>query len=60
MAERKVLGKGLGALIPEIKEDAGTSERSLNCTSQEKYSIRIKLKSSPDLLKRKVLYNHFW
>ncbi|MDX1777261.1 MAG: ParB/RepB/Spo0J family partition protein [Thermodesulfobacteriota bacterium] len=32
MAERKVLGKGLGALIPEIKEDAGTSERSLNCT----------------------------
>lgn len=32
MAERKVLGKGLGALIPEIKEDSGTSDRSLNCT----------------------------
>jgi ParB family chromosome partitioning protein len=32
MAERKVLGKGLGALIPEIKEDSGTSDRNLNCT----------------------------
>ena len=32
MAERKVLGKGLGALIPEVKEDAETSDRSLNCT----------------------------
>jgi len=32
MAERKVLGKGLGALIPEIKENASSSDRSLNCT----------------------------
>ena len=32
MAERKVLGKGLGALIPEIKEDPDKSERSFHCT----------------------------
>lgn len=32
MAERKVLGKGLGALIPEITEDVSSSDRSLNCT----------------------------
>jgi ParB family chromosome partitioning protein len=32
MAERKVLGKGLGALIPEVKEDSGISDRSLNCS----------------------------
>ena len=32
MAERKVLGKGLGALIPEIKEDSGKADGSLHCT----------------------------
>jgi ParB family chromosome partitioning protein len=31
MVERKVLGKGLGALIPEIKDELETGERSLSC-----------------------------
>ena len=31
MAERKVLGKGLGALIPDIKNGLEAGERSLSC-----------------------------
>ena len=31
MAERKVLGKGLGALIPDIRDGLETGERSLSC-----------------------------
>lgn len=32
MAERKVLGKGLGALIPEIPENSGKQDGTLQCT----------------------------
>ena len=32
MAERKVLGKGLGALIPEIPENSGKQDGTLLCT----------------------------
>ena len=32
MAERKVLGKGLGALIPEIPENSGRQDGTLLCT----------------------------
>jgi ParB family chromosome partitioning protein len=32
MAERKVLGKGLGALIPDIKDELETGERTFSCT----------------------------
>lgn len=35
MAERKVLGKGLGALIPEIKEELSAGERSLMCSIED-------------------------
>ncbi len=32
MAERKVLGKGLGALIPEIPENSGKQDGTFQCT----------------------------
>ena len=35
MAERKVLGKGLGALIPDIQEDSGKPDGSLYCTIED-------------------------
>jgi ParB family chromosome partitioning protein len=35
MAERKVLGKGLGALIPEIQEDPSKPDGSLYCTIED-------------------------
>ena len=35
MAERKVLGKGLGALIPEIGDGLESGERSLSCNIED-------------------------
>jgi ParB family chromosome partitioning protein len=35
MAERKVLGKGLGALIPDIQEDSEKPDGSLYCTIED-------------------------
>ena len=35
MAERKVLGKGLGALIPDIPEDTEKPDGSLYCTIED-------------------------